>query len=162
MQQNPFTKDMLKSIFLKICFFSLLIGTAFITRDTTDSIWKILDEVDWKRKYNAEFDAMVAHPVFGKSIKELEGKVIDIPGFIIPVDYYSGDGEYIVLSRYPASSCFFCGGGGPESVVEVYLKNKKDYYSVGRVQHIKGKLKLNPNDFNHLIYILEDAEVLRK
>jgi hypothetical protein len=55
--------------------------------------------------------------------------------------------------------CFFCGGAGPESVMEVYAKEAIKYTTEAII--IKGKLELNSNDVNQLMYILNDAEMIR-
>ena len=124
-----------------------------------DSIWKTLKQITWKYKYSEEFKAKVAYPEFGPDIKALENKEVTITGFVVPVEMYAGEGqEYIILSAFPASSCFFCGGAGPESVIEVYPTDDSAFSSLKRTVTFKGKLELNPDDFSHLIYILRDAE----
>ena len=124
-----------------------------------DNIWKTLKEVTWKYKYSEEFKAKVAYPDFGASIKALENKEVTITGFVVPVEMYAGEGqEFLILSAFPASSCFFCGGAGPESVIEVYPTSESAFSSLKRTVTFKGKLELNPDDFSHLIYILRDAE----
>jgi hypothetical protein len=54
--------------------------------------------------------------------------------------------------------CFFCGGAGPETVMEVTsLEPVK--YSTERIV-LKGKLLLNKDNINRLMYILIDAELV--
>lgn len=144
-------------------FVLLLIGSAFISPPIPVNIWDTLSQIKWKKEYNSEFEARIDRPEFKEAVKALDGKVVDIPGFIIPYAFYGDkDSKYIVLSRYPTQSCFFCGGAGPESVVEVYLKKRKLFYRFNRVTTIRGTLQLNNDDYNHLIYILKDAEIVRK
>lgn len=117
--------------------------------------WEMLTDVDFKDVYVEELDAYYWKPTFGKSIKDLEGKEVFITGYIIPVDL---DENFYVLSRYPYANCFFCGGAGPESVVDLRFKEKegKAYKTDERVT-FKGKLKLNASDIYEMNYILEDA-----
>ncbi|WP_200942790.1 hypothetical protein [Dyadobacter sp. Leaf189] len=58
------------------------------------------------------------------------------------------------------ASCFFCGGAGPESIIELQFKNKKQKFKTDAVKFVKGKLLLNPTDVEHLNYILTEAEVV--
>jgi hypothetical protein len=122
---------------------------------TYASIWETLFKVKWQKKYSAKLKEETDYPIFTPEIKALNGKEITISGYIVPVDMYGGDGSYCILSAYPASNCFFCGQAGPESVMEVYpLKNKMFQ---GSKFTLKGKLKLNADDPDHLVYILENA-----
>ena len=98
-------------------------------------------------------------PVFADKIKKMEGKTITADGYIIPFEGMFKP-EHIILSSLPLAECFFCGSGGPETVMEVMLKNPIKYTSK-RVQ-VKGTLVLNSKDPEKLMYILKDAELLTK
>ena len=75
---------------------------------------------------------------------------------MIPLDPM---GISYVLSQNPNSSCFFCGGAGPETVLELELKPSAiKRYEVDSVVEFKGVLKLNKIDDKHLTYVLLDAE----
>lgn len=141
----------------KIIFiFSLTLLTA-IQAFAQDLTWKTLADVSWERKYNKEYDEHINYPKFGAKVLPYEGKEVVIKGYLLPVEV---EGDYIVISAFPYQSCFFCGGAGVESVMEVYLKKKK---TVKAMQiKIKGKLKLNVNDVNHLVYLLKDAEIIEE
>ena len=96
------------------------------------------------------------YPDFGRSVKDLEGKKVAIKGYMIPVD---PDGNIYVISAQPMSMCFFCGGAGPESIVELQFRDKKQRFKTDAVKTVTGTLKLNSQDVEHLNYILEDASV---
>ena len=51
---------------------------------------------------------------------------------------------------------FFCGGAGPETVMEIYAKTPIKFTS--EAVTIRGKLELNSDDVNRLIYSLTNAE----
>jgi hypothetical protein len=55
--------------------------------------------------------------------------------------------------------CFFCGGAGPETVMEVYAKESVKYTAEAII--LRGKLELNDSDVNRLMYILNNAEMVR-
>ena len=63
-----------------------------------------------------------------------------------------------MLSSLPLNACFFCGVGGPETVVEVRLTKKTSF--IDKPIEVKGVLKLNDDDPDQMIYVLEEAEVL--
>lgn len=97
------------------------------------------------------------YPTFGPDVLALKGKEIQIRGYIIPVD----ENENIyVISAQPMASCFFCGGSGPESIMELQFKNRKEKFKTDEIRTIKGTLLLNPGDIEHLNYILKNATVV--
>ncbi len=116
--------------------------------------WKTLTDVQFKDIYVKELDAYYWKPTFGPSIKALEGKEVFITGYVIPVDF---DANFYVVSRYPYANCFFCGGGGPESVVDLRFPAKHPAYKTDDRKTFKGKLKLNGDDVYQMNYILEGA-----
>ena len=117
--------------------------------------WRTLTDVDFKDVYIDELDAYYWKPTFGASVKALEGKEVYITGYVIPVDY---DEDFYVLSRYPFANCFFCGGAGPESVVDLRFKAKTRRYETDERLTFKGKFALNANDVYQMNYILEGAQ----
>lgn len=65
----------------------------------------------------------------------------------------------MILSKYPMAQCFFCGIAGPESVVEVTLKEKPPRLKPDQVITITGILKLNDSDVEHMNFLLVDVKV---
>lgn len=53
---------------------------------------------------------------------------------------------------------FFCGTGGPETVMEVMLNEPIKYTS--KKVSVVGELVLNANDPEKLMYILENARII--
>ncbi len=118
--------------------------------------WELLATVEIGKGYDEFMGTEVDKPTFSDQLKEREDKKLTLEGFIISMQEES-DYSYFVLSRFPYQSCFFCGGAGPETVVEIYL-TKKINYTDERVQ-ATGTLRLNKDNPLHLFYILEDSEV---
>ena len=84
-----------------------------------------------------------------------EGKAFYITGYMIPVDV---DEDFYVLSRYPFANCFFCGGAGPESVIDLRFPDKSERaYQTDERLTFKGTLRLNSDDVYQMNYILEGA-----
>lgn len=122
---------------------------------TSPSVWRDLSDVTYKIGQD-EFGELYI-PVFSDKIKKLEGKVVEADGYIIPFEGMFKP-EHIILSSLPLAECFFCGSGGPETVMEVMMKNPIKYTSK-RVK-VKGTLTLNDKDPEKLMYILTDAQLL--
>ena len=98
-------------------------------------------------------------PVFDKDVKKLEGTEITLTGHYLPLEI---EGNRIIISMLPYASCFFCGGGvGQESVAEVVFKNVQRPFKMDELITVKGKLELNVDDYEHLVFILRDAKVIQ-
>jgi len=97
------------------------------------------------------------HPTFGPSVQKLKNQQVAITGYILPVDL---DANLYVLSAFPFSACFFCGGAGPETVMTLNFKKKdgRKYKTDERLTFV-GTLKLNADDIYQMNYILDGAEV---
>jgi hypothetical protein len=131
-------------------------GLSFADNRVIAINWKQLSDVQFSRKFNKTLGMHFLYPDFGKTVKDLEGKRIAIKGYMIPID---PDGNIYVISEQPMSMCFFCGGAGPESIVELQFTNKKQRFKTDAVKTVTGRLKLNSHDVEHLNYILEDASL---
>lgn len=118
------------------------------------SIWKILANVTYKTRFDEKLKYEVDYPEFGEESKELEGKIVKVKGYMVPLDEYRGH-NFFVLSALPYNVCFFCGAAGPETVMEIYTKEEIEFSE--KPIWVQGRLKLNDDDYDHLMYILEDA-----
>ena len=145
---------MRNKIILATTIFLFFIGNIFSQNIIT---WELLKNVEFDEIWSEEFQAYYMVPKFSESVKEMDGKEVQIRGFIIPVDIVQ---DYYVLSANPYSSCFFCGQAGPESVMEIQMIKKYEGLRMDPVITYKGTLKLNVDDIYQLNYILEDAEIV--
>lgn len=136
---------------------ALFMGASLEAQNKED-IWKQLSKVTYKKEYDALMGFKVDKPVFGESVRLLENKEIVIRGYIIPTDGYKSHKEF-VFSAYPFSMCFFCGGAGPETVMEVEAIEAIKY-TVEPIT-IKGILKLNDKDINRLMFKLVQAQFVK-
>ncbi|MCH7409111.1 hypothetical protein MM239_06880 [Belliella sp. DSM 111904] len=134
----------------------VLVGlSTFTYAQTNGNVWRALSEVTYKIGED-DFGELYI-PVFSDNIKKLEGKVVEADGYIIPFEGMFKP-EHIILSSLPLAECFFCGSGGPETVMEVMMKSPIKYTSK-RVK-VRGKLTLNDSDPEKLMYIVVDAELV--
>lgn len=145
---------------LSFCLFFALLGTTLSAqpappKSPPGNLWKTLSKITFEKKYDELLGFKVDVPVFSEDIKELEATFVEISGYIVPVEGYKSHKEF-VFSAYPYNMCFFCGGAGPETVMEV-TATEAVKYSTERIT-LRGKLLLNSNNINRLMYILVDAE----
>jgi len=132
---------------------SLLLTLVTFTQKTyAQEVWKSLSEVTYKISQDNFGELYV--PVFSENIKKLEGKVVEADGYIIPFEGMFKP-THIILSSLPLAECFFCGSGGPETVMEVMLSSPIKYTSKRVI--VRGKLTLNTADPEKLMYILKEA-----
>ncbi len=120
-----------------------------------DNMWKTLSKITYKKEFDEMLGFKVDVPVFSQDVQKLEGKTVTIRGYIIPVEGYKSHKEFI-FSAYPYNMCFFCGGAGPETVMEVRAKSPVPF--TAEPITIKGVLSLNSTDINRLMYSLTEVE----
>lgn len=133
----------------------LLVFFQFSASAQTSNVWKSLAEVTYKISQDNFGELYV--PVFSENIKKLEGKVVEADGYIIPFEGMFKP-EHIILSSLPLAECFFCGSGGPETVMEAMMATPIKYTSK-RVK-VRGTLTLNAKDPEKLMYILKNAKLI--
>lgn len=143
----------------RLCWvlFCFLSYTAVLPAQGNDNVgayyWRQLSKVSYKLTLDKADGELLNKPVFDKSVKSLEGKEIVLSGYIIPADMGNGT---LTLSAYPFSSCFFCGGAGPETVVEVEAQEPL-IFNINKPIVLKGKLQLNEDDPLRMFYTLKEA-----
>ena len=136
-----------------IPFFLLTTGFRGALIAPVNITWETLADVSFEDKHYPEYDQYLPYPTFGNSIKALEDKEVKISGYVIPIEP-----ERYILSQNPFASCFFCGGAGPETVLELELSSYEKTYYTDEYLSFTGKLKLNISNIDKLNYILESAE----
>lgn len=117
--------------------------------------WKDLEDVEYEFDYIEGLNTWYGKPTFGPSAKALDGKKIIITGYIIPLDLTGGN---YMLSAYPYQSCFFCGGAGQESIIDLKLASSSAKFVVDQQATFIGTLRLNDKELE-MSYILENAKV---
>jgi hypothetical protein len=115
-------------------------------------LWKTLGDVKYELAKDDYGDVYL--PVFNPETKAAEGQMVEVEGFIIPLEGMFKPTQ-LILSSLPISECFFCGSGGPETVMEISMKEQIKY-TTKRVK-IRGKLKLNKSNPDKLMYLLEEG-----
>ena len=118
--------------------------------------WATLAQVSFERKYLEDEELTQWIPNFSDDVMALSGYKIQISGYVIPVDV---DADYFVLSSNPFASCFFCGGAGPETVMDLRLRKDGKRFRTDEYHTFSGTLRLNADNIYELNYILENAEL---
>lgn len=142
---------------LKIAILAMLVtivGQEPLLAQSTN-VWKNLTEVTYKISEDEYGELYV--PVFSENITKMEGKVVEADGYIIPFEGMFKP-DHIILSSLPLAECFFCGSGGPETVMEVDMASPIKYTS-NRVR-VRGTLTLNSKDPEKLMYILKNGTLV--
>jgi hypothetical protein len=120
--------------------------------------WNEFAKTKFEPRYDEKLSEYIFHPTFPSGLLALVGKEITIQGYYVP--FAPENEDYIVISKFPMSQCFFCGGGGPESIVEVNFSKDPGRFQVDDLITVKGKLKLNTDDLDHVNFILTQAVLI--
>lgn len=144
-------------------FFALFLTAITLNAQSTPSAYKGLPSLVWPKLYDIRFEKAKDNlgdydkPIFSAAAKSLDGKIVSLPGYMIPFENGS-KGTTFMLSSLPINACFFCGVGGPESVIEVIMKEPLSFHD--KPIEIKGILRLNDKNPDRMIYRIEQAEYL--
>ena len=144
----------MRRVFVSLLLLSLT-ATAFRPGGNPEELsWQRLRDVKFRKKWYPLEELVLLYPHFGPSVKALQGKSVAITGYLIPINLESNT---YVLSAFPNSQCFFCGGAGPESVI--LLKPAKPFrrFNTDERRRFSGTFRLNADNIYELNYILDGA-----
>ncbi len=142
------------SIVISVCLF--ISGLVY---SQAESGWLLFEKASFKDVYLEDYGAYASLLNEDPEIMALNNLDLTIKGYHIPVM----EEGLIVLSKYPNANCFFCGGAGLESIMEVRLKKDPDRrFEMDEKLTFRGRLVINSTDYNILSFILEDAELLNR
>ena len=91
---------------------------------------------------------------FNPKMEALDGKKVTITGYFLVLDSQQ---SRFMLSKNPMASCFFCGNGGPETVMDLKFA-KKQLFEMDEVLSVEGILRLNEDNPEFSYYIIEKAQ----
>lgn len=152
-------KFMINSYFFRISMLLICSCLYFSWQISPRKItWKDLQDVRFRKRFHKQEKMFFLYPEFGEKVKALEGKEVEIRGYMIPVN---PNENIYVLSAQPMAACFFCGGSGPESIIQLKLKNPKRF-ATDEIWTVRGTLRLNEDNIEELNYILQGTEFIRK
>lgn len=125
--------------------------SAFSIFSPAKMTWRQLATVSFTEYYDSKKGIWSLEAAYPQSIDALRGKDIFITGYVLPVD---NKGEIYALSAYPFSSCFFCGGAGPESVMGLEFESPPGRLTTDAVKTYTGKLVLVKKPVNGFYFTL--------
>jgi hypothetical protein len=132
----------------------LIVFSSLFSQDKPNA-WDLFAKTKFESKFNEKLGEYLVYPNFPPDVKAAVGKEITIEGYYVP--FAPEDGNYIIISKFPMSQCFFCGGGGPESIAEVNFTKQSLKFDVDDLITVKGKLKLNIDNLDHVNFIVDQA-----
>ena len=143
----------IKSI-LFLFLFSLLSISAFSQKTIA---WKDVMDIYAKEVRFSEKNPTLAIKGQGMSLKDIEGKKITITGYFLDLD---PDGEWFMVSKNPFATCFFCGGAGPETVIELLkYKNVKKKFKTDDIVTVTGTIKMIAENEDDVGFVIHNAIV---
>lgn len=105
-----------------------------------NSTWEAIDQMMYK--VTTENNKKVYTPYYPSDLKELENKVVDLPGYLVPLN--SGrNHKTFMLSVLPVMQCAFCGSNGIPPMVEIFMKGESVKFTEEPIK-VKGKMVFNP------------------
>lgn len=108
-------------------------------------------------KYTYDENTGLFSPSIPDSIKQLNGKVVELSGFVLPSDSAQFSKHFLLSMRTPL--CFFHMPGGPESLIEVFSKEPVEW--IDDIAVIKGTFTLTSNPEQGIFYQIKDAEYIK-
>lgn len=136
----------------------MLLNILIVLSVTQFQGWDTFSKVQFEIRYIEELGYDIEYPLFDEEILKKDGKEIVLTGYYLPLDY--GE-KRIILSKMPFAACFFCGGGvGQETIAEIQFPEPPRSFKPDEILTVKGKLKLNEKDYEHMVFIIEEAELV--
>lgn len=121
--------------------------------------WNTLSMVTFQRTFDEEFGIDVEKPIISPIIQAMDGKEIELEGYIIPL---TGKIEqsHFMLSKFTQNMCFFCGKAGPETAAQVFTKDGKKVAYTDEKVRVRGILRVNVTDVTSLLYTIENGVMI--
>ena len=139
-----------------VVIFSFFLFTSFIEQQHVN--WASLEhgfKMDYE--FDSEFGSWVEAPIYEEAIKSLDGKKIELKGYIIPANQF--ENKYYI-SKNPNASCFFCNKAGKGTVVSLNLKNNRTF-EVDEFVLLKGTFRLS-DSYKEMPYQLDNVEIIKE
>ena len=132
------------------CWISSAQGQTLVTWDDLSA------GISWGLPTSDAFFPGFQKATFSDSLLALEGKKITLVGYLLVLD---GKQSVFLLSKNPMASCFFCGNGGPETVVDLRFP-KKPSFAMDELLSVEGTLYLNRNNPNASYFRIDNANAI--
>lgn len=144
---------------MRTIILALLFSISLAGASQTAIKWERLDKVTFVEYFDRASNQWLLEADFDSTVTVLNHQEIKITGYVIPLDV---NGEVYALSAFAFSSCFFCGGAGPETVMGLNFKNSPPKLNTDDVIKVKGTLVLNKRPGGEFHYTLNEVEILEQ
>ncbi|MFT5164903.1 MAG: hypothetical protein ACI8P3_000126 [Saprospiraceae bacterium] len=140
-----------------LSLFLLLFFTATgLFAQSDKNIWSTLALMKFERhKGNGSGKGSQIIPL----IEALDGTDVTVKGYVIPLSGKKAQSHFM-FSAYPYSSCYFCGGAGPETIMEAFIKGDEKINFSDTAITLKGTFKFSSRDPNDIMFTLENAVLI--
>lgn len=128
---------------------ALMPASQFLPEKPGFTSWRLLAQVELVKQNSKLL------PTFAQTITALDGKVVRVQGFMMPLDIGDKQRRFLLLAAPP--HCSFCLPAGPDAMIEVRAKTDVRYGF--DVVSLSGKLQVLKDDPAGLYYRLLDAVV---
>lgn len=142
--------------FLLILFLTILGLQASSAQPRNE--WRLFADMEFEEYYNEDIGTYDLKPIITDSLLTLEGREVVLLGYIISSAKTDGF-DNVILSKFPFTSCYFCGNAGMETVAEIEFDAKKSNFRMDSAYGFKGKLYFNKDDPERLVVVIKDAEI---
>lgn len=140
---------------MRIFLLIVLLAIGKIAHGQTVLNWSDLSTgISWENNSPEPYFPVFQKANFSPDIRALEGEQVIITGYLLILD---GKQSIYLLSKNPMASCFFCGNGGPETIVDLWFATKPSFVMDDLVS-VEGTLRLNENNPNASYYRIENAD----
>ena len=122
------------------------------------------EENIWSTLALLQFEQKDDHGYFNEEgniiplIEAFEGKEVIVNGYVIPLSGKKAQSHFM-FSAYPYASCFFCGKAGPETVMEVFVKDDNKIEFSDKKLSLKGTFYFTSRNPNDVMFTLKNAEI---
>jgi tetratricopeptide (TPR) repeat protein len=110
--------------------------------------WSVVSETIVDRDYR---------PTFGKYLKELDGKRVELTGYMQPLGDDLEVGAFLFI-EYPVG-CWYCEMPGVTSIVLVEQPAGKTRHLTRGAVRVTGQLRLNATDPENFLYTIREAKI---
>ncbi len=146
---------------MRVYFFLIFLISSFIGSSQSSENWNILSMVVKERAFDEMMGMEVIKAVPMSPVLDYDGKEIELSGYMIALSAKIEEQSHFMFSRYPQNMCFFCGAAGPESAMQVFMKEGTKILHQKEKIKIKGTLQIQENDASGLIYFLNSSEIIK-
>lgn len=128
---------------------ALMPASQFLPEKPGFTSWRTLAQVELVKQNSKML------PTFAQTVTALDGKVVRVQGFMMPLDIGDKQRRFLLVAAPP--HCAFCLPAGPDAMIEVRAKSDVRY-GFDAVS-LSGKLQVLKDDPAGLYYRLVDAVV---